>query len=94
TNNESTLVPNSVQHNVPAWTMFAMFFICIPLSGNIIREREDGSAFRLLTMPGSYVFVLAGKITLYLIVSLIQFALMLSVGLYILPLMGLPTLQT
>jgi len=94
TNNESSLVPNSVQHNVPAWTMFAMFFICIPLSGNIIREREDGSAFRLLTMPGSYVFVLAGKITLYLIVSLIQFALMLSVGLYILPLMGLPTLQT
>lgn len=94
TNNESTLVPNSVQHNVPAWTMFAMFFICIPLSGNIIREREDGSAFRLLTMPGSYVFVLAGKITLYLIVSFIQFALMLSVGLYILPLMGLPTLQT
>lgn len=94
TNNETTLVPNSVQHNVPAWTMFAMFFICIPLSGNIIREREDGSAFRLLTMPGSYVFVLAGKIALYLIVSLIQFALMLSVGLYILPLMGLPTLQT
>ncbi len=94
TNNETTLVPNSVQHNVPAWTMFAMFFICIPLSGNIIREREDGSAFRLLTMPGSYVYVLAGKIALYLIVSLIQFVLMLSVGLYILPMMGLPTLQT
>lgn len=94
TNNESTLTPNSVQHNVPAWTMFAMFFICIPLSGNIIREREDGSAFRLLTMPGSYAFVLAGKIALYLIVSLIQFVLMLSVGLYILPLMGMPTLQT
>lgn len=94
TNNESTLTPNSVQHNVPAWTMFAMFFICIPLSGNIIREREDGSAFRLLTMPGSYAFVLAGKIALYLIVSLIQFVLMLTVGLYILPLMGMPTLQT
>lgn len=94
TKSESVLIPNSVQHNVPAWTMFAMFFICIPLSGNIIREREDGSAFRLLTMPGSYLNVLAGKILLYLIVSLIQFVLMLSVGIYILPAIGLPTLQT
>lgn len=94
TKSESVLIPNSVQHNVPAWTMFAMFFICIPLSGNIIREREDGSAFRLLTMPGSYLNVLIGKILLYLIVSLIQFVLMLSVGLYILPAIGLPTLQT
>lgn len=94
TKSESTLIPNSVQHNVPAWTMFAMFFICIPLSGNIIREREDGSAFRLLTMPGSYFNVICGKIILYLIVSMIQFILMLSVGLYILPAIGLPTLQT
>lgn len=90
---ETALIPNSVQHNVPAWTMFAMFFICIPLSGNIIREREDGSAFRLLTMPGSYMYVISGKILLYMIVSLLQFMLMLSVGIYILPLIGLPPLQ-
>lgn len=93
TKSESTLIPNSVQHNVPAWTMFAMFFICIPLSGNIIREREDGSAFRLLTMPGSYLYVISGKVVLYLIVSILQFLLMLSVGLYLLPLIGLPALQ-
>lgn len=92
--NNSSIVPNSVQHNVPAWTMFAMFFICIPLAGNIIKEREDGSAFRLLTMPGSYMIVMAGKMLTYVIVSLVQFALMLAVGLYILPLMGLPQLST
>lgn len=91
--NETAIVPNSVQHNVPAWTMFAMFFICIPLAGNIIREREDGSAFRLLTMPGSYLNVLLGKITLYLFVNLIQFLLMLLVGIYVLPMMGLPKLD-
>jgi ABC-2 type transport system permease protein len=73
--------------------MFAMFFICIPLSGNIIREREDGSAFRLLTMPGSYINVLLGKISLYLVVNLIQFLLMLLVGIYILPMLGLPKLD-
>ena len=91
--NNSTIIPNSVQHNVPAWTLFAMFFICIPLAGNIIKEREDGSAFRLLTMPGSYMIVILGKMLTYIIVSLIQFGLMLCVGLYVLPLMGLPQLN-
>ena len=70
--NNSTIIPNSVQHNVPAWTLFAMFFICIPLAGNIIKEREDGSAFRLLTMPGSYMIVILGKMLMYVLVSLIQ----------------------
>ncbi len=91
--NNSTIIPNSVQHNVPAWTLFAMFFICIPLAGNIIKEREDGSAFRLLTMPGSYMIVILGKMLTYVIVSLIQFALMLCVGVFILPLLGLPELN-
>lgn len=91
--NNSDIIPNSVQHNVPAWTLFAMFFICIPLAGNIIKEREDGSAFRLLTMPGSYLTVIMGKMLVYLMVSLIQFTLMLCVGLYILPLMDLPQLN-
>lgn len=91
--NNSTIIPNSVQHNVPAWTLFAMFFICIPLSGNIIKEREDGSAFRLLTMPGSYMIVIFGKMLMYIIISLIQFCLMLAVGLYILPMLGLPQLH-
>ena len=91
--NNSTIIPNSVQHNVPAWTLFAMFFICIPLAGNIIKEREDGSAFRLLTMPGSYMIVILGKMLMYVLVSLIQFALMLCVGLFVLPLMGMPQLN-
>ncbi len=91
--NNSTIIPNAVQHNVPAWTLFAMFFICIPLAGNIIKEREDGSAFRLLTMPGSYFIVMLGKLLTYTVVSLIQFGLMLCVGIFILPLLGLPQLN-
>ena len=91
--NNSSIIPNSVQHNVPAWTLFAMFFICIPLAGNIIKERDDGSAFRLLTMPGSYMIVILGKMLTYVVVSLIQFALMLCVGVFILPLLGLPELN-
>ena len=83
---------NSVQHNVPAWTIFGMFFIVISMSGSIIKERDEGSYTRVLTMPVSYVTVLAGKITAYLIICLIQCVLMLMVGIYLLPHMGLPRL--
>lgn len=91
-NPKEALLMNSVQHNVPAWTIFGMFFIVISLSGSIITERDEGSYMRILSMPGSYVTVMAGKIASYLFVCLIQCILMLMVGLYILPLLGLPTL--
>ncbi|MCX6297406.1 MAG: ABC transporter permease [Bacteroidetes bacterium] len=83
---------NSVQHNVPAWTIFGMFFIVITMSGSIIKERDDGSYTRLLTMPGSYITILIGKITAYLFICLIQCFLMLMVGLFLLPHLGLPQL--
>jgi ABC-2 type transport system permease protein len=69
-----------------------MFFIVISLAGSIIKERDDGSYTRILTMPGSYFTVMAGKITAYLLICLIQCTLMLMVGIFILPLLGLPTL--
>jgi ABC-2 type transport system permease protein len=85
-------LPNSVQHNVPAWAIFAMFFIIIPLTGNIIRERDSGSVLRLKLIPGSYLVSMTGKIIVYIAVCLIQFGLMLAVGKYILPLFGTPVL--
>ncbi len=89
---KTNLELNSVQHNVPAWTMFGMFFIVITLAGSMIKEREDGSYLRILTMPGNYLTVMAGKIITYLGVCLIQCLLMLMVGIIILPLLGLPQL--
>lgn len=86
------IVPNAVQHNVPAWAIFAMFFIAIPLSGSIMKEKNEGNVFRLNTMPSSYLLLMNGKIIVYVIVCMIQFLLMLSVGLYILPMLGLPAL--
>ena len=89
---EEKIVPNAVQHNVPAWTIFAMFFIAIPLSGSIMKEKNEGSVFRLNTMPSPYLLLVNGKIIVYVIVCLIQFLLMLSVGLVFLPMLGLPKL--
>ena len=86
------IVPNAVQHNVPAWTIFAMFFIVMPLAGSIMKEKNEGSVFRLHTMPSSYLLLINGKIIVYVLVCLIQFMLMMTVGLYFLPMLGLPTL--
>ena len=87
------VIPNSVQHNIPAWAVFAMFFILIPLTANIIKERNSGSMMRIRLMPGSYWVTIMAKIIVYLIISIIQFILMLLVGIFILPLFGLPLLE-
>ena len=86
--------PTAAQQNVPAWALFGMFFIVVPLSGSLIRERQTGSLMRLMTMPVSPVSILIGKICAYLIVCLVQFALMLLTGSYLLPLLGPTGLET
>jgi ABC-2 type transport system permease protein len=86
------VISNSVQHNVPAWSIFAMFFIVIPIGGNMIREREDGSLLRMKLIPGSYLAILAGKMLFFVGVCVVQFYLMILVGIYLLPLFGLPKL--
>lgn len=86
-------IPNSVQHNVPAWSLFAIFFIIVPLSINIVKEKSQGTFVRLRTNPVSYATVLGGKTVVYLIVCLIQFMLMLLVGVFVFPEIGLPALD-
>ncbi len=86
-------LPTSVQQNVPAWTLFGMFFIVIPLAGTLIRERQEGTMIRLMTMPVGNVSLLLGKVFAYLVICLVQFSLMLMVGKFILPLLGTPVLE-
>jgi ABC-2 type transport system permease protein len=85
-------IPNSTQHNIPAWSMFAIFFIAISLSGNMIKEREDGSFTRLRTMPCPHYLYITGKVAVYLLVCLLQFTAIFLMGMYLFPLLGLPTL--
>ena len=91
--NNVEIKPSSVQHNVPAWTLFAIFFIIVPLSINMVKEKNQGTFVRLKTNPISYATILGGKVLVYLAVCLIQFALMLLVGLYLFPYLGLPNFE-
>lgn len=91
--NNKEILPNSVQHNVPAWTLFAIFFIVVPLSINIVKEKSQGTLIRLITNPVPYAVVIAGKTATYLIICMIQFYLMVAVGIYLFPQIGLPALD-
>jgi ABC-2 type transport system permease protein len=84
---------NSVQHNVPAWALFGLFFIIIPIAGNFIREREDGSLMRIKMIPGSYYAILLGKLGFYIVLGMLQFFVMLLAGALLMPLLGLDSLQ-
>lgn len=87
------LLPNATQHNVPAWTIFAMFFMVISLGGNLVKERLSGSFLRLQTIPGAFKNVLIGKYVIYLFVAITQILLLFSLGMTVFPAIGLPKLS-
>lgn len=93
TKGEKILIPNSTQHNIPAWTLFAIFFIILPLAINMVNEKNQGTFVRLRTNPVSYATVLGGKTLVFLAISLLQFAVMVMVGIFLFPLIGLPKLD-
>ena len=86
-------IPNASQHNVPAWTVFAMFFIVISLGGSVVREKLNGSFIRLKTLPTNYLVALISKQLSYLFVTFIQATVVFSIGIWLFPFMGLPKLN-
>lgn len=90
---KETYQPNAVQHNIPAWAIFSIFFIVLPLAGSIIYERTEGLFIRMRTFPGSYLSILSGKLFVYFLVALLQFAMIIVLGKFIMPLIGLPSLD-
>lgn len=80
--------PTSVQQSVPAWLIFSMFFIIIPISNTFINERRLGTLSRLATMNMSVYALVLSKITPYFLINQVQFGLMLLAGVYLVPLFG------
>lgn len=80
--------PSAVQQNVPAWLVFAMFFVVVPLSNTLIRERQFGTLRRLRTIAVNPVWLLVGKLLPYFVVMQLQVLCMLAVGLWLIPLLG------
>ncbi len=85
--------PSAVQQNVPAWLVFAIFFVAIPFSNTFVRERELGAHRRLRTTNVSAVTQFFGKLIPYFAINQLQVALMLAVGVFLVPLLGGEALQ-
>ncbi len=81
--------PTAVQQNVPAWTIFGIFFISVPLAGSFIQERQSGTLKRLKIFPVSYWTIMSGKLIAYGFICLIQIGVILAAGFFVLPLLGL-----
>ena len=86
-------MPNATQHNVPAWTIFAMFFVVVSLGSSIVREKVNGSFIRLKTLPTNYITGLLSKQITYLAVTMFQAMVIFSIGVWLFPLIGLPVLN-
>jgi len=84
--------PSSVQQNVPAWLIFGMFFVVMPISSLFIVERREGTLARLVSQQVPFSLLLLGKVGPYFVVNLAQAVLMLLAGRTLVPWFGGETL--
>ncbi len=80
--------PSAVQQSVPAWLVFSMFFIVMPISNTFISERGQGTLMRLKSMNVSRFSLIMGKMIPYLLINAIQVVIMIAIGVYVVPLFG------
>lgn len=84
----STVPLTSVQQSVPAWLVFAMFFVALPVSTLMIGERQQGTLDRLRSLAVPPPLLIGGKLVPFYFVHLLQLAAMLAVGRWLVPLAG------
>lgn len=85
---ESGRTLTAVQQSVPAWLVFGMFFVVVPIAGVLIQERDQGTLARLASFGVSPGAVLLGKLLAFLALNAVQLMLMLGVGVWLVPLLG------
>ncbi|MEO4048528.1 ABC transporter permease [Pseudomonas sp. CAU 1711] len=84
---------NASQLSVPAWLIFGMFFVALPMAGGFQREQQSGTLLRFRAQGLSSGLLVLSKLLPYLAINLIQFGLLLAIGVLVLPLLGLSGLQ-
>lgn len=85
--------PTAVQQSVPAWLIFAMFFIAIPISTTMIQERDQKTLVRLQTFGVPLGLIYLAKLLPYLVINQLQLLAMLCLGRWLLPLFGAEALS-
>jgi ABC-2 type transport system permease protein len=88
----SKKLPNATQQSVPAWIVFGMFFIIIPMSTIYINERKQNTLMRLNSMNVSVFAMTFTKSIPYFIINQVQVWIMIGVGVFLVPLFDTPAL--
>lgn len=91
--NDSKTVPNSTQQSVPAWIVFGMFFIIIPMSTIYVNERNQNTLTRLTSMNVSIFAMTLAKSIPYFVINQFQVWIMLAVGVFLVPFFNTPALE-
>lgn len=84
---------NASQLSVPAWLIFGMFFVALPMAGGFQREQQSGALLRFRALDLNLGTLALSKLLPYFAINLVQFALLLSIGVHGLPLLGLQGLS-
>lgn len=84
----SGTLPTAVQQNVPAWLVFGMFFVVASLANLFLQERQCGALSRLASLGVPTGMMIWSKALPYLAINGLQAALMLAVGVWLMPLLG------
>ena len=79
---DSGRFPSATEQNVPAYTIFGVFFIVLTLASSFIQEKKEGTFQRILSAPLSKATLLVGKLLPYYLVNLVQIVLMFAVGVF------------
>lgn len=87
---ETVAKPSSVQHSVPAWLIFGMFFIMIPLSNVMAMERQTNTITRLRMARASAFKLITAKLIPYFLINQLQFVGMVALGYFVLPRLDMP----
>ena len=78
----------SVQHSVPSWLIFSMFFILIPISNTFINEKNFGTIDKIRSINVSLSKIIMGKFIPYFVMNQLQVFCMILVGMYLIPLLN------
>lgn len=85
---KKTTIPSAAQQSIPAWLVFGLYFLVVPMANIYHTERENGTLSRVksINIPGWYL--MSGKVVCYFLVGILQITLMLLLGRFIVPLLG------
>ncbi len=72
-------------YSIPSWLIFGIYFIVLPISTTLIKEKQNGTLLRVKTYPISTTDYFVNKAMSYSLVSVIQWLLLSVVGFYLVP---------